>query len=299
RAVTIVVPFTPGGAGDLLARMVGARLEQKWGKPFVIENRPGAGSIIGASTVARAQPDGYTLLIAPSGTLAVNGALYKNLPYDPLGDFVPLALAAQTPFALVVNPALSVKTGPGLAAYPKTKGEPPSFAPVGPGLPHHLFAELLKTMTGIAMTPVPYKGSLPALNDVVAGHVPLMFCDLGPAGPMIAAGKVRALGVTTKSRVASVPDVPPLAEAGVPGFDAASWQMLLAPAKTPPEVVQKLHAELKAALAQPDVGEFILKNGMVPMENASVAALQDFIRSEVARWGKVVQDAGIAQSISQ
>jgi tripartite-type tricarboxylate transporter receptor subunit TctC len=299
RAVTIVVPFTPGGAGDLLARMVGARLEQKWGKPFVIENRPGAGSIIGASTVAKAQPDGYTLLIAPSGTLAVNGTLYKSLPYDPLGDFVPLSLAAQTPFALVLNPALPVKSVPELVAYAKVKGEPLIYATVGPGLPHHLFGELFKTMTGIAMTPVPYKGSLPALNDVIAGHVPLMFCDLGPAGPMITAGKVRALGVTTRTRVAAVPDVPPLAEVGVPGFDAASWQMFLAPAKTPSEVVQKLHAELKATLAQSEIGDLIAKNGMVPMENTSVAALQAFVKSEVTRWGKVVQDAGIAQSMSQ
>ena len=299
RAITIVVPFTPGGAGDLLSRLLGQKLEQAWGKPVVIENKPGAGSLIGASAVAKAQPDGYTLLMAPSGTLAVNGTLYKSLPYDPLGDFVPVALAAQTPFALIVNPALPVKSVPELVSYAKAKGESLAFATVGPGLPHHLFGELFKSMTGIAMTPVPYKGSLPALNDVVAGHVPLMFCDLGPAGPMIAAGKVRALGVTTKTRVAAVADVPPLAEAGVPGFDAASWQMLVAPAKTPPEVVARLHAELKTILAQPEIGDAIARNGMVPMENASLAALQSFVRSEVTRWGKVVEQAGIAQSLSQ
>src|SRR5262245_46473583 len=299
RAITIVVPFTPGGAGDLLSRLLGQKLEQAWGKPVVIENKPGAGSLIGASAVAKAQPDGYTLLMAPSGTLAVNGTLYKSLPYDPLGDFVPVALAAQTPFALIVNPALPVKSVPELVSYAKAKGEPLAFATVGPGLPHHLFGELFKSMTGIAMTPVPYKGSLPALNDVVAGHVPLMFCDLGPAGPMIAAGKVRALGVTTKTRVAAVADVPPLAEAGVPGFDAASWQMLVAPAKTPPGVIARLHAELKTILAQPEIGDAIARNGMVPMENASLAALQSFVRSEVTRWGKVVEQAGIAQSLSQ
>jgi tripartite-type tricarboxylate transporter receptor subunit TctC len=299
RTVTIVVPFTPGGAGDLLSRLLGQKLEQAWGKPFVIENKPGAGGLIGAAAVAKAQPDGYTLLMAPSGTLAVNGTLYKNLPYDPLGDFVPVVLAAQTPFALIVNPALPVRSVPELVDYAKSKGEPLTFATVGPGLPHHLFGELFKSMTGIAMTPVPYKGSLPALNDVVAGHVPLMFCDLGPAGPMIAAGKVRALGVTTKTRVAAVADVPPLAEAGVPGFDAASWQMLVVPAKTPPDVVAKLHTELKTILAQPEIGEAIARNGMVPMQNVSLAALQTFVRSEVMRWGKVVQQAGIAQSLSQ
>jgi len=172
----------------------------------------------------------------------------------------------------------------------------PAEQRVGPGTPHHLFAEMLKGMIGIETTYVPYRGSQPAITDVVAGHVPIMFCDLGPAGPQIAAGKVRALGSSTKTRLAAFPNVPSLDEAGARGFDAASWQMLVAPGKTPRPVVEKLHAELKAVLAMPDVKEAIAKNGMVPMPEYSLEGLQAFVNSEIGRWGKVVRDAGIAGS---
>jgi tripartite-type tricarboxylate transporter receptor subunit TctC len=294
RPVTIVVPFAPGGAGDILARMVGARLEQTWGKSVVVENKPGAGGVIGAIAVAKAEPDGYTLLIAPSATMAVNVSLFKSLPYDPVADFVPLALAAQTPFVLVVNPDLPVRSVADLIKYAKEKGGALSYATSGPGVPHHLFAELLKSMTGIEMSPVAYRGSLPALNDVVAGHVPLMFVDIGPALGIIQAGKVRALGISTKTRFDALPDVPPLAEVGVPGFDAASWQMFVAPAKTPQAIVDKLHGDLKSLLDSPDAKSQILKNGMIPTDNPSVAGLRDFIASEIVRWRKVVQQAGLA-----
>jgi tripartite-type tricarboxylate transporter receptor subunit TctC len=295
RPVTMVVPFPPGGAGDILARMIGPRLEQKWGKPLVVENKPGAGSLIGASAVQKAAPDGYTLLIAPSGTMAINVTLYKALPYDPTTDFVPLALAAQTPFVLIVNPDLPVKSVADLIKLAKERAGKLSYASAGPGVPHHLFAELLKTMTGIEMTHVPYKGSLPALNDVIAGHVPLMFVDLGPALPMIQAGKVRAIGVSTAARLASLPDVPPVGDT-VPGFGAASWQMIAAPAKTPKPVVDKLHADFTGVLAMPEVKEQIAKTGMVPMDGMPIAGLQKFIASEIDRWGKVVKQAGIAGS---
>jgi tripartite-type tricarboxylate transporter receptor subunit TctC len=296
RPITMVVPFPPGGAGDILSRMIGPRLEQKWGKPLVVENKPGAGSLIGATAVQKAAPDGYTLIIAPSGTMATNVTLYKALPYDPTKDFVPLALAAQTPFVLIVNPDLPVKTVADVIKLAKERAGKLSYASAGPGVPHHLFAELLKTMTGIQMTHVPYKGSLPALNDVVAGHVPLMFVDLGPALPMIQAGKVRAIGVSTANRLASLPDVPPVGDT-VPGFGAASWQMIAAPAKTPKSVVDKLHADFTSVLAMPEVKEQIAKTGMVPMDgNMTVPELQKFIASEIDRWGKVVKQAGIAGS---
>ncbi|MGD0025033.1 MAG: tripartite tricarboxylate transporter substrate-binding protein, partial [Xanthobacteraceae bacterium] len=171
-----------------------------------------------------------------------------------------------------------------------------SYATAGIGTPHHLFAELLKSMTGIDMSPVPYRGSLPALNDVVAGHVPLMFVDLGPGLGIIQAGKVRPLGVSTRTRLAVIPDVPPLAEAGVPGFDAASWQMFLAPAKTPRPIVDKLHGELKRLLDTSEIKDRILHDGMVPMDNSSVEELQNFVESEIARWGKVVRQAGLEGS---
>jgi tripartite-type tricarboxylate transporter receptor subunit TctC len=296
RPVTIVVPFAPGGAGDILARLIGPRLEQRWGKSVVVENRPGGGSVVGALAVARAAPDGHTLMIAPSATMAVNVTLYKSLPYDPTADFIPLALAAQTPFVLVVNPNIPVRSVRELIQYVKDRAGQVSYATSGAGVPHHLYAELLKSMTGIQMSPVVYRGSLPALNDVVAGHVPLMFVDLGPGLGIIQAGRVRPLGVSTKTRVPNIPDVPPIAEAGVPGFDAASWQMIVAPGKTPRPVVDKLHADLKSVLALPEIRESITRSGMGLMDGPSVEALQDFVKSEIVRWGKVVEQAGIAGS---
>ena len=296
RPVTIVVPFAPGGATDILARMLGQRLEQRLGKPFLIENKPGGASVVGAALVAKANPDGHMLLMAPSGTMSVNVTLYKSLPYDPVADLVPLTLAAQTPFALIVNPSLPVHSLADFIKYAKEQSAPLSFATVGPGLPHHLFAEVFKGMSGIRISYVPYRGSLPALNDVVAGHVPAMFVDLGPALGMLHAGKVRALGVTPRTRVAAFPDIATIAEGGLPEFDAASWQMLVAPTRTPRPVVEKLHGELKSILALPDVRDQIVAGGMVPMDNPPVEGLQAFVKSEIARWGKVVEQAGIAGS---
>jgi tripartite-type tricarboxylate transporter receptor subunit TctC len=273
--------------------MVAPKLEQKWGKSIVVENKPGAGGIIGAVSVQKAAPDGHTLMIAPSAVLAINVTVYKSLPYDPRTDFVPLAFAAQTPFVLIVNPSLPVHSVADLIKYAKEKRGQLAYASAGAGTPHHLFAELLKAMTGIEMTQVPYKGSLPSLNDVVAGHVPLMFVDVGPALGILQAGKVRALGISTKTRFAALPDIPPLAEVGVPGFDAASWQIFVAPAKTPQPVVDKLHDDLKRVLDAPDVKDQILKNGMIPTDASSVPALRDFIKAEIVRWGKVVQQAGL------
>ena len=296
RPVTMVVPFAAGGAGDILSRMLGPKLQQKWGQALIVDNKPGGGGVIAANAVAKATPDGYTLLIAPSAIMAVNVTLYKSLPFDPAADFVPLALAAQTPFVLVVNPDLPVRSVQELIKYVKDRPGQLSYATSGVGAPHHLFAELLKTMTGIDMSPVAYRGSLPALNDVVAGHVPLMFVDLGPALGLIQAGKVRPLGVSTATRVAAISDVPPLAEVGVPGFDAASWQMIVAPANTPRPIVEKLHGDLKTAFATSEIKDQILKNGMLPMENISIADMQSFVKSEISRWGNLVQQLGIARS---
>jgi tripartite-type tricarboxylate transporter receptor subunit TctC len=296
RPVTIVVPFAPGGTTDLLARTLGQKLEARLGKPFLVENKPGAGSLVGASFVAKAAPDGHTLLMAPSGTMSVNVTLYKNLPYDPVAEFVPLIGAAQTPFVLVVNPALPAHSVQEFIAYARERPGQLSFATAGPGLPHTLFAELFKSMTGITMSAVSYRGSLPALNDVVAGHVPLMFVDLAPAMGILQAGKVRPLGVSTAARLSALPQIPTIAESGVPGFTVASWQMLVAPAMTPRPIVEKLHGELKSALGQPELKDLITRNGMLEMENPSLEGLRDFVKAEIARWGKVVKDAGLAAS---
>src|SRR6516162_2075256 len=295
--VTIIVPFAPGGSTDIVARLVGRELEQRLGKTFVVENRPGAGTIIAASAVAKADPDGYVLLMAPSSTMAVNVTLYKKLPYDPATDFIPLAGLAWVPFVLLVNPSLPVHSLLELLAYARARPGQLSFASVGPGVPHHLYAELLMSTAGIVMTHVPYKGSAPALNDVVAGHIPLMFCDIPPAMGMLQAGKVRPLGVTTRTRVPALPNVPPIAEAGLPEFGALpGWHMMVAPGKTPRDVVAKLHAELLDILALPEIETEILRLGMLPFENRSIEGLQDFVKSETVRWGKVVQQAGIAGS---
>jgi len=295
KPVTIVIPFAAGGAGDILARMLSPRLEKAFGKPFVVENRPGAGGVIGAVHTAKSVPDGHTIMIAPSPTMAVNVTLYKKLPYDPAADFVPLAMAAQTPFVLVVNPGLPIKSVADLITWVKAQKGKVSYATAGAGVPHHLFAELLKSMTGIDMSPVPYKGSAPAVTDVVAGHVPLMFVDLGPALSLIKAGKVRAVGVSTAARLPTLPDVPPVNDT-VKGFDVASWQMVVAPAKTPRPIVDRLHAELKSQFATAEVSAGIAKTGMLPMPTTTVADLQAFVKSEIARWGKVVRQAGIAGS---
>jgi tripartite-type tricarboxylate transporter receptor subunit TctC len=293
RQVTIVVPFAAGGGTDILARMIGLQLEQRLGKSFVIDNKPGAGTVIGANLVAKAAPDGHTLLMATSTPMAINVTLHKSLPYDPATDLVPLALVAQVPFVLIVNPSLPVQSVSDLIRLAKEKPAQLTFGSGGPGAAHHLYAELLKSMTGIEMTHVPYRGSLPALTDVVAGHIDLMFCDFAPAAEMLQAGKVRALGVSTKNRVTNYEHIPPIAEAGVPGFEAAAWQMLVAPAGTPRPIVARLHDELNAILALPDVKDQIVKLGLLPMDNPSIEGLQEFVQAEIVRWGAVVRQAGI------
>jgi tripartite-type tricarboxylate transporter receptor subunit TctC len=297
RPITLVVPFPPGGGVDLMARLVAGKLEQRLGQTFVIENKPGAGSLIAASHVLKSNPDGYTLLMAPSPTMAVNVSIYKKLPYDPVTDFVPLALLSGTPFVLMVKLDLPVKSVPELIAYAKANPGTLTFGSVGPGVPHHLFMELFKGMTGVQATYVPYRGSLPAVNDLAAGHIPMMFCDIGPAAGLLAGKRVRPLGISTKTRHRNYPDIPPLNEAGVPGFDAVSWQMMVAPAKTPRPIVDKLHAELKVVLAMPEVQDRIYGMGFLPLESRGVEDLKAFVKSEIARWGDVVQKAGIAKSL--
>jgi tripartite-type tricarboxylate transporter receptor subunit TctC len=293
RPVTIIVPFAAGGAGDILARMFAPHLEKRFGKPFIVENRPGAGGVTGAAAVSKAAPDGHTIMIAPSPTLAVNVTLFKRLPFDPTTDFMPLAMAAGTPFVLVVNPSLPVHSVADLIKYVKDRPGNVSYATAGPGVPHHLFAELLKSRTGIDMTPVAYKGGVPAIADVVAGHVPLMFVDLGPALGLIEAGKVRAVGVSTARRLDVLPDVPPVNDT-VPDFDVASWQMVVAPVKTPRPIIERLHVELKSLIESPQMSGAIAKTGMAPLPTPSIESMQAFLKSEIARWGKVVQQAGIA-----
>jgi tripartite-type tricarboxylate transporter receptor subunit TctC len=293
RTTTIICPYAPGGATDILARMLARGLEERLGKSFVVENRPGAGTVLAAHIVAKAQPDGYTLLMGTSTPLAINATLHRKLPYDPAKDFVPLALIANVPFVLVVTPSLPVKSVADLIKYAKDNPGKLSFGTSGPGSPHHLYMELFKTMTGTEMVHVPYKGSLPALTDVIAGRIPVMFVDLAPALQFIKNGNVRAIGVSSITRVPQLPEVPPVADS-VPGFEAVAWQMLVAPSGTPKPIVDKLHATLKNIEAQPQFNEQVAKLGMVPVDTPSVAELQAYVKSEIVRWGKVVEKSGAA-----
>jgi tripartite-type tricarboxylate transporter receptor subunit TctC len=294
RQITLIAPWPAGGAVDAICRAVAQPLAERLGKSVVVENRPGAGSVLGTAAGAKAAPDGYTLVMAGSGSLAIAATMYKKLPYDPVKDLVPIALGGKIPFILVVNPSLPVHSVAELVKYAKDNPGKLSFASGGPGSPHHLYGELLKSMTGIEMTHIPYKGSAPALTDVIAGHVPLLFSDTVPSLPQIREGKVRALGVSTAIRLPSAPDIPPIAEVGVPGFDAAGWGMFSVPAGTPPEALHKLQAALTAVLALPDVQQQIIKLGMIPGSASSSEELERLIASEIARWGKVVQQAGLA-----
>lgn len=291
RSVTILCPYAAGGATDVLARMLAQGLSKRLGKPFVVEDRPGAGTMLAANVVAKATPDGYTLLMGTSTPLAINATLHRKLPYNPARDFVPLALVANVPFVLVVNPSLPVHTTAEFVQYAKAHPGKLSFGSAGLGSPHHLYMELFQTMTGTKMVHVPYKGSAPALTDVMSGVIPVMFVDLAPALNLIRAGKLRALGVSSKTSVPELPNVPPVGK-DVPGFEAVAWQMLVAPAGTPRAVVDRLHAALKQIEAQPATKERIKQLGMIPIQTPSVADMQAYIKSEIARWGEVVRKAG-------
>jgi tripartite-type tricarboxylate transporter receptor subunit TctC len=296
RFVTMVSPYAAGGGADLLARVVAQKLTDRLGKSFVVENRLGAGGVIAAASVARAAPDGYTLFMGTSTQLAIQVTLHKTLPYDPAADFAPVALVASVPFVLMVNPSLPVRTVSDLIRLAKERPGALSYGSSGVGGPPHLYMELLQTMTGIRMTHVPYKGTAQAIVDVVAGHIPIIFSDIAPAVALLKEGRLRALGISSATRFETLPDIPALAEAGVPGFDAVAWTMLVVPARTPKEIVDKLAAETKSIVASPDVRKLFVDTGNIPLSSPTPAELQAYLKTEIVRWGKVVEQAGIAGS---
>jgi tripartite-type tricarboxylate transporter receptor subunit TctC len=297
RSVTIVAPSAPGGMYSILARLIASKLEARYGKPFVVENRPGASSVTGSIAVARSPPDAYTLMTASATTLATNVTLHKHLPYDPITDFAPLVLIAMSPEVLLVNAALPVRSIEDLVELARATPGGLSFGSAGPGTGQHLNGEQLKIALAIPMQHVPYKGMQPALNDLAGGHIALMTSPIPLALPVVHSGRVRMLGVTTKERVEAIPDVAPLAEIGVPGYHMASWWMLVAPAKVPSAIVDKLHADLRAILNEPDVREeFIQRQGLIPVQSPSPAELKRFIASEIDRVGAIVRKAGLAGS---
>ena len=291
KPIRLVVPFPPGGATDILARAVAQKLTDEWGQPVVVDNRPGAGGNIGSELVAKAAPDGYTLEMGTVGTHAINASLYAKMPYDHVKDFAPVILVAGVPNVLEVNPSLPVNTVQELIAYAKANPGKLNFASSGNGTSIHLSGELFKVMTGVQMTHIPYKGSGPALQDLIGGQVQLMFDNLPPSLPQIKAGKLRALAVTSSTRSPALPDTPTIAESGLPGYEASSWFGVLAPAGTPPAIIAKLNAEIAAWLATPEAKEKMVALGA----NIGGGSPEDFakhIAAETAKWQKVVKESG-------
>jgi tripartite-type tricarboxylate transporter receptor subunit TctC len=293
--ITFVVPFTPGAGTDLVARMLGQELQEKLGQPVIIDNRPGAGTLIGATAVVNAPADGYTLFLAPSTTLAFNPSLYKKLPYDPVKDFAPIERTNATFFLLVVNSSLPVTNLKELIAWLQAQekaGKKVSYASAGRGTPHHLFMELFDSMIGVHNQNVAYKGSIPALTDVAAGEVPLMIVDVVPALQMIKDGKIRPIAVTSAVRSPALPNVPTMQEAGLPGYEATGWMGVVMKAGAPKVAIDKINAVLTAYLKRPDVAKKFDTLGLSPLWDTPEEFAQ-YINAEREKWAKVIKDAGI------
>ena len=291
RPIHFVVPYPAGGPLDAVARLTAQKVSADVGQPIVVENRPGAGGNIGAEYVARAAPDGYTLLLGAVATHAINPTLYAHIPYDAQKDFEPVTQIASTPNVLIVNPSLPVHSVREFIAYAKAHPGTLNFGSGSTGSAGHLAGELFKRMAGIDMTHVPYKGAAPAMTDLIAGQVQLMFDNLASALTQIKAGKVRALAVTTAKRTPLAPDLPTIAESGLPGFDINTWFGLFVPAKTPQPVVQRLHDEFVKALNAPDVREKMLALGAEPVGNTP-AQFAAYIKSESEKYAKVIKASG-------
>lgn len=292
RPITIIVPFVSGGTLDTIARHVGATLSEKLGKPVMIENRTGGGTVIGANAVAKAAPDGHTLLMGSSTPLAINATLYKNLPYDTKADFRLLALTAASPLVMVVNPSTQIHSYADLIRIAKEKPNSLTYASAGNGSPHHLFMELLMSRTGIQMTHVPYRGTLPGLTDVISGQIPVMFCDLISGLQLMKTGKVRPIFTGTSERLSVLPDVPSVKESGLNDFNAASWLGVAVATATPLPIREKLHHELVGAVQSPSFKAMIDRLGMTVLQNGSLDELNAFMQQEIVRWGEVVRQSG-------
>ena len=291
KPIKWVVPFAPGGTTDILARTVGEKLAIALGQPVIIENKPGAGGGVGAEFTARSAPDGYTIMGGTISTHAINASLYKDLPYDPVKDFVAITLIARVPNMLVVNPAVPAKDVKELIALLKANPNKYSFASSGNGTSQHLSGELFKSMSGTEMQHIPYKGSPPALQDVMGGQVTMTFDNITTAWTLAKAGKLRALAVTTAKRSSIAPDVPTLAESGLPGFEVGSWQGVFAPAGTPPAIVKRLNAEIVKALNLPDVREKLAGLGAEIVAD-SPEEFSALVKAEVVKWADVVKKSG-------
>lgn len=292
KPIKLVLPYPAGGGTDSFARPLAQQLTNRLGQTVVVDNRGGAGGSIGMEYVARAPADGYTLLLALTPQLAVNGALYEKIPYDPIKSFTPISLIAEAPYLLLVNPSLPVTSLKEFLALAKSEGGKLTYATSGSGSGAHMAAELLISMTGIPMTHVPYKGGGPALSDVLAGHVKVLFAPAVSSMQHIQAGRLRAIAITGDKRLSSLPNVPTVAEAGIPGYDSTVWYAVLAPPNTPRDIVNRIHSELLQILKDPAFKSMMNTNGIEPL-GSSPEALSNYISKEMIKWSKVVKSAGL------
>jgi len=291
RPLRMIVPFPPGGPTDITGRTISSKLSERFGQPVVVDNRPGASTVIGTDLVAKAPADGYTLLLG-SNSIALQPLLQAKLPYDPARDLAPVILAARIPNVLVIHPSVPATTVAEFIALAKAKPGSINYASVGNATGPHLFGELFRSLTGVDIVHVPYKGTAPAVNDLLGGQVQALFDSLATALPNIRAGKLRALGVTSLQRSRAAPDIPTLAESGAPGYEATGWFGVLAPAGTPPEVIARLNAEIGAILRLPEVEERFIQFG-AEGGGGSPGDFAAFIRAESVKWGRIIREAGI------
>jgi tripartite-type tricarboxylate transporter receptor subunit TctC len=291
RAVKMIVVMGPGGSNDIVARLFAQKLTDQLKQPFVVENRAGGGGVVGTEYVARSAPDGYTLLVGNTGNIGIHPSLFAKLPYDTQRDLLPISVLVATPSVLVVHPSVQAQTVSELVTYAKSHPGKLNYASPGTGTSFHLSAELFKARTGAQMVHVAYKGSSPALVDLVAGQVQLMFANVPEVMPHINAGKIRALASTGSKRVALAPNVPTMEEAGFPNAESVSWFVMMAPKGTPKEVVGTLHTEIVRAAREPDVQQRLNELGCLPVAN-SPAEAESYIRSEIAKWSKAVKESG-------
>ena len=298
RPVTIVVPLAAGSGMDALVRLYAEKLQVALGKPVVVDNRPGAALMLAAAAVATAPADGYTLLVSTSSAMAINPVLYKKVNYDHVKDFVPISFYVKSPFILVVNPDLPAKSVPELIKHIKDSKSPLSYSSPGAGVAQHLSIEYMKKRFDLDITHVPYKNTPQSIQDIAAGHVQLGFAEAGASLPLIRDGKLRALAVSATTRIPSLPDVPPFGEAAkAPDFEAVSWHILFAPAATPKPIIERLHAEMKKIMADPEMIKLTEKIGLLPVDSPNTDGIQKYLASEREKWGSLVKQLGLAGSM--
>jgi tripartite-type tricarboxylate transporter receptor subunit TctC len=292
RVVKLVVPQTPGGATDVFARKIGQMLSERWGQPVVVENRAGAGGVVGTDMVAKSPPDGYTLLVTYAGSQAINPSLYPKIPFDSVKDFQTVATLAVTPFVLIVNPKLSAKDLSEFIALARAKPDALTYASSGNGSVNHLLGEMLKSDSGVKILHVPYRGVAPAITDVIGGQVDSAFSSVPSVMQMVRNGNVRALAVSSGRRIAIAPEIPTIAEQGFPGFDVNPWWGILAPAGTEMAIVRKINQDVEAILRTKDMVEFLAAQGAEPLISTPDAFLK-MLQDDLVKWDKVVKGAGV------